>query len=169
MILFGRGHEHHPAPSGTLPLAEDTWNGYEASVLWCCWHVRPVHVTLAETPKGVDRQSFQHKGQMADPFQPADSVAHNYTFQPAVMCLLLAACSNAVCVFELPLGKPLLRHWADATDGPLYYGAVSDSALVIRGISAVYNYDYIEVRLLGHNPFTVTVTSCACPGLTVLG
>jgi Cu2+-containing amine oxidase len=59
-----------------------------------------------------------------------------------------AACSNALCVFELPLGKPLLRHWADASGDPLYYGAVAASTLVIRGISAVYNYDYIQVCAL---------------------
>lgn len=50
-----------------------------------------------------------------------------------------------MCVFELPLGMPLLRHYADTGGSPLYYGAVAANSLVIRGMSAVYNYDYIEV------------------------
>ncbi|KAF6249317.1 copper amine oxidase [Scenedesmus sp. NREL 46B-D3] len=55
---------------------------------------------------------------------------------------------NAVCVFELSLGQPLLRHWADAGGSPAYYGAVQGSALVVRTISTVYNYDYIaDLRL----------------------
>jgi hypothetical protein len=45
--------------------------------------------------------------------------------------------SNAVCVFESALNRPLLRHTADAGGVNLYYGAVAGSALVIRGISAV--------------------------------
>ena len=52
-------------------------------------------------------------------------------------------------MFEHPLGLPLLRHWADVGGGPAYYGAVPGSSLVIRGIPAVYNYDYIEVREQG--------------------
>jgi hypothetical protein len=48
-------------------------------------------------------------------------------------------------VFELSLGQPLLRHWADAGGSASYYGAVQGSVLVVRTISTVYNYDYIAV------------------------
>lgn len=56
-------------------------------------------------------------------------------------------CSNALCVFELSLGQPLLRHWADAGGSPSYYGGVQGSVLVLRSISTVYNYDYIAVSI----------------------
>jgi hypothetical protein len=48
-------------------------------------------------------------------------------------------------MFELSLGQPLLRHWADASGSASYYGAVQGSVLVVRTISTVYNYDYIAV------------------------
>lgn len=51
---------------------------------------------------------------------------------------------NGVCVFELATGMPLLRHWADTGGGPIYYGALPASVLVVRAISAVYNYDYVQ-------------------------
>jgi hypothetical protein len=52
---------------------------------------------------------------------------------------------RCVCVFELSLGQPLLRHWTDAGGSPAYYGAVQGSTLVVRTMSTVYNYDYIAV------------------------
>eukprot|EP00879_Flechtneria_rotunda_P010440 GHRR01010916.1.p1 GENE.GHRR01010916.1~~GHRR01010916.1.p1 ORF type:complete len:338 (+),score=115.67 GHRR01010916.1:40-1014(+) len=65
---------------------------------------------------------------------------------------------NAICIFELSLGHPLLRHWADAGGGPAYYGALPGSVLVIRAISAVYNYDYIQdLRLHLDGSIEVTV------------
>ncbi len=55
---------------------------------------------------------------------------------------------NNLCVFELATGMPVLRHWADSGGNLMYYGAVPGSVLVVRGISAVYNYDYIsDLRL----------------------
>lgn len=60
----------------------------------------------------------------------------------------MSMCRNAVCVFEMSLGQPLMRHWADTGGGPAYYGNVPGNALVVRAISAVYNYDYVQVSLV---------------------
>jgi hypothetical protein len=44
---------------------------------------------------------------------------------------------------------PILRHWANNGGVVGDYGGVAGSVLVIRAMSAVYNYDYIQVSTLG--------------------
>ncbi|XP_035203727.1 membrane primary amine oxidase isoform X2 [Oxyura jamaicensis] len=48
---------------------------------------------------------------------------------------------NALCVFEQNLGSPLRRHFSNLQS--LYYGGLVNSALVLRSITTVGNYDYI--------------------------
>ncbi|NXN99387.1 AOC2 oxidase, partial [Rhinopomastus cyanomelas] len=47
----------------------------------------------------------------------------------------------SLCVFEQNLGSPLRRHYSDLQS--LYYGGLASSALVIRSIVTVGNYDYV--------------------------
>ncbi|XP_069816687.1 diamine oxidase [copper-containing]-like [Dendropsophus ebraccatus] len=51
---------------------------------------------------------------------------------------------NALCIFELPTGSPLRRHY-DATDngGYNFYAGLENQVLVVRTTTTVYNYDYI--------------------------
>ncbi|MCJ8738996.1 hypothetical protein PDJAM_G00042060 [Pangasius djambal] len=48
---------------------------------------------------------------------------------------------NAICVFEHNLGRPLRRHFSDFFQNS--YGGLTNSALYIRSITAIGNYDYI--------------------------
>ncbi|KGL73799.1 Retina-specific copper amine oxidase, partial [Tinamus guttatus] len=48
---------------------------------------------------------------------------------------------NALCVFEQNLGSPLRRHYSNLQS--LYYGGLVNSALVVRSITALGNYDYV--------------------------
>eukprot|EP00075_Anas_platyrhynchos_P005787 XP_012961092.3 retina-specific copper amine oxidase isoform X4 [Anas platyrhynchos] len=48
---------------------------------------------------------------------------------------------NALCVFEQNLGSPLRRHFSNLQ--ALYYGGLVNSALVLRSVTTVGNYDYI--------------------------
>ncbi|XP_001632737.2 amiloride-sensitive amine oxidase [copper-containing] [Nematostella vectensis] len=51
---------------------------------------------------------------------------------------------NAVCVFELNTGIPLRRHYDNDFAGSYkFYGGMVNTALVMRTVSTVYNYDYI--------------------------
>ncbi|XP_071590549.1 LOW QUALITY PROTEIN: diamine oxidase [copper-containing] [Heliangelus exortis] len=51
---------------------------------------------------------------------------------------------NAICVFELPTGVPLRRHFdSDFEGGFNFYAGLEGHALVLRTTSTVYNYDYI--------------------------
>ncbi|XP_070623241.1 diamine oxidase [copper-containing] isoform X2 [Erythrolamprus reginae] len=59
---------------------------------------------------------------------------------------------RAVCVFELPTGVPLRRHFdSDFHGGSTFYAGLEGHALVIRTTSTVYNYDYIWDVLLFPN------------------
>ncbi|KAF4093116.1 hypothetical protein AMELA_G00029260 [Ameiurus melas] len=49
--------------------------------------------------------------------------------------------SNAICVFEHDVGRPLRRHFSDFFQNS--YGGLTNSALYIRSITAIGNYDYI--------------------------
>ncbi|XP_042199297.1 retina-specific copper amine oxidase [Callorhinchus milii] len=49
---------------------------------------------------------------------------------------------NSICVFEQNFGKPLRRH-TSSWFPPLSYGGLSNSALVLRSISTIGNYDYV--------------------------
>ena len=52
---------------------------------------------------------------------------------------------NALCIFELNEGVPLTRHFDTDHHGSFYfYGASPSTALVVRAINAVYNYDYVN-------------------------
>ncbi|NXN26052.1 AOC1 oxidase, partial [Nycticryphes semicollaris] len=52
--------------------------------------------------------------------------------------------SKALCVFELPTGVPLRRHFdSDFQGGFHFYAGLEGHALVLRTTSTVYNYDYI--------------------------
>ncbi|NXC46113.1 AOC3 oxidase, partial [Penelope pileata] len=46
-----------------------------------------------------------------------------------------------LCIFEQNLGSPLRRHYSNLQS--LYYGGVANSALVLRSITTVGNYDYV--------------------------
>ncbi|KAF5895105.1 primary amine oxidase, liver isozyme-like, partial [Clarias magur] len=48
---------------------------------------------------------------------------------------------NAICVFEHDVGRPLRRHFSDFFQNS--YGGLTNSALYIRTITAIGNYDYI--------------------------
>ncbi|XP_075631280.1 amine oxidase [copper-containing] 3-like isoform X2 [Balearica regulorum gibbericeps] len=47
----------------------------------------------------------------------------------------------SLCIFEQNLGSPLRRHYSNLQS--LYYGGLVNSALVVRSIATVGNYDYI--------------------------
>ncbi|NXX19269.1 AOC1 oxidase, partial [Podargus strigoides] len=58
----------------------------------------------------------------------------------------------AICVFELPTGVPLRRHFdSDFQGGFHFYAGLEGQALVLRTTSTVYNYDYIWDFLLFPN------------------
>ncbi|NXX62307.1 AOC1 oxidase, partial [Scopus umbretta] len=60
--------------------------------------------------------------------------------------------SSAICVFELPTGVPLRRHFdSDFQGGFHFYAGLEGQALVLRTTSTVYNYDYIWDFLLYPN------------------
>ncbi|NXL54121.1 AOC1 oxidase, partial [Podilymbus podiceps] len=60
--------------------------------------------------------------------------------------------SRAICVFELPTGVPLRRHFdSDFQGGFHFYAGLEGQALVLRTTSTVYNYDYIWDFLLYPN------------------
>ncbi|XP_041634035.1 primary amine oxidase, liver isozyme-like [Cheilinus undulatus] len=48
---------------------------------------------------------------------------------------------NSICVFEHNLGQPLRRHFADFFHNS--YGGMVNSALVMRTVTAIENYDYM--------------------------
>ncbi|NWZ54237.1 AOC3 oxidase, partial [Haliaeetus albicilla] len=48
---------------------------------------------------------------------------------------------SALCIFEQNLGSPLRRHYSNLQS--LYYGGLVNSALVVRSIATVGNYDYV--------------------------
>lgn len=48
---------------------------------------------------------------------------------------------NAICIFEHDVGRPLRRHFSDFFQNS--YGGLTNSALYIRSITAIGNYDYI--------------------------
>uniref|UniRef100_A0A8C5RWW3 Amine oxidase n=1 Tax=Laticauda laticaudata TaxID=8630 RepID=A0A8C5RWW3_LATLA len=59
---------------------------------------------------------------------------------------------RAICVFELPTGVPLRRHFdSDFRGGSTFYAGLEGHALVLRTTSTVYNYDYIWDYLLYPN------------------
>ncbi|NWQ68608.1 AOC1 oxidase, partial [Neopipo cinnamomea] len=60
--------------------------------------------------------------------------------------------TRALCVFELPTGVPLRRHFdSDFQGGFNFYAGLEGRALVLRTTSTVYNYDYIWDFLLYPN------------------
>uniref|UniRef100_F7E3V7 Amine oxidase n=2 Tax=Ornithorhynchus anatinus TaxID=9258 RepID=F7E3V7_ORNAN len=59
---------------------------------------------------------------------------------------------RALCVFELPVGVPLRRHFdSNFRGGYNFYAGLEGQALVIRTTSTVYNYDYIWDFVFHHN------------------
>ncbi|XP_053116348.1 amiloride-sensitive amine oxidase [copper-containing] isoform X2 [Hemicordylus capensis] len=51
---------------------------------------------------------------------------------------------RAICIFELPTGVPIRRHFDNNFQGGSnFYGGLEGHALVLRTTSTVYNYDYI--------------------------
>ncbi|XP_034279386.1 amiloride-sensitive amine oxidase [copper-containing] [Pantherophis guttatus] len=59
---------------------------------------------------------------------------------------------RAICIFELPTGVPLRRHFdSNFQGGSTFYAGLEGHALVIRTTSTVYNYDYIWDFLLFPN------------------
>ena len=51
---------------------------------------------------------------------------------------------NAVCVFELNTGMPLRLHYDNNfMGGYRFYGGMANQVLVLRSITAAYNYDYV--------------------------
>lgn len=48
---------------------------------------------------------------------------------------------DALCVFEQNLGAPLRRHYSNLRS--LFYGGLSGTALILRSVSTVGNYDYV--------------------------
>uniref|UniRef100_A0A8C8VN60 Amine oxidase n=1 Tax=Pelusios castaneus TaxID=367368 RepID=A0A8C8VN60_9SAUR len=60
--------------------------------------------------------------------------------------------SRALCLFELPTGVPLRRHFnSNFRGGYHFYAGLEGQALVLRTTSTVYNYDYIWDVLLYPN------------------
>lgn len=59
---------------------------------------------------------------------------------------------RALCIFELPTGVPLRRHFNSDFQGSFrFYGGLEGTALVLRTTATVYNYDYIWDVLLYPN------------------
>ncbi|XP_019384234.1 PREDICTED: amiloride-sensitive amine oxidase [copper-containing] [Crocodylus porosus] len=59
---------------------------------------------------------------------------------------------RALCIFELPTGVPLRRHFNSNFHGSFrFYGGLEGTALVLRTTATVYNYDYIWDMLLYPN------------------
>ncbi|XP_075070362.1 diamine oxidase [copper-containing]-like isoform X2 [Mixophyes fleayi] len=51
---------------------------------------------------------------------------------------------NALCIFEMPTGVPLRRHFDSTYNGGYnFFAGVENHVLVVRTTSTVYNYDYI--------------------------
>ncbi|KAK7496909.1 hypothetical protein BaRGS_00011889 [Batillaria attramentaria] len=50
---------------------------------------------------------------------------------------------RAICVFEHNYGVPLRRHLSYSRDQGAFYGGMEDSALTVRSILTIVNYDYI--------------------------
>ncbi|XP_007955841.1 amiloride-sensitive amine oxidase [copper-containing] [Orycteropus afer afer] len=51
---------------------------------------------------------------------------------------------QALCLFEMPIGVPLRRHFNSNFNGGFnFYAGLKGQVLVLRSISTVYNYDYI--------------------------
>ncbi|XP_057588058.1 amiloride-sensitive amine oxidase [copper-containing] [Hippopotamus amphibius kiboko] len=51
---------------------------------------------------------------------------------------------RALCLFEMPTGVPIRRHFnSDFSGGFNFYAGLKGQVLVLRTISTVYNYDYI--------------------------
>uniref|UniRef100_A0A0B7BGB7 Amine oxidase n=3 Tax=Arion vulgaris TaxID=1028688 RepID=A0A0B7BGB7_9EUPU len=50
---------------------------------------------------------------------------------------------RAICIFEQNLGTPIRRHHNYDIDAGVDYGGMLDSALVVRSIHTIDNYDYI--------------------------
>ncbi|XP_048685919.2 amine oxidase [copper-containing] 2-like [Caretta caretta] len=48
---------------------------------------------------------------------------------------------NSICIFEENTGSPLRRHYSNLQS--LYYGGLTNSALVLRSIATLGNYDYV--------------------------
>ncbi|NWJ03367.1 AOC1 oxidase, partial [Crypturellus undulatus] len=60
--------------------------------------------------------------------------------------------ARALCLFELPTGVPLRRHFdSNFRGGYQFYAGLEGQALVLRTTSTVYNYDYIWDVLLYPN------------------
>lgn len=60
--------------------------------------------------------------------------------------------ARAICIFELPTGVPLRRHFnSNFQGGYHFYAGLEGHALVLRTTSTVYNYDYIWDFLLYPN------------------
>uniref|UniRef100_A0A8C3RWC2 Amine oxidase n=1 Tax=Chelydra serpentina TaxID=8475 RepID=A0A8C3RWC2_CHESE len=59
---------------------------------------------------------------------------------------------RALCLFELPTGVPLRRHFdSDFRGGYRFYGGLEGQALLLRTTATVYNYDYLWDVLLYPN------------------
>ena len=68
--------------------------------------------------------------------------------------------ANAACVFEQNFGRPLRRHHSYSIDEGAFYGGMLDSALVVRSVHTVDNYDYIiEFRFHQDGSLGVSMTS----------
>ena len=57
---------------------------------------------------------------------------------------------GALCLFELDLGIPLGRH-IDNGDGCNFYGGMLENVLILRTISTIFNYDYINDYMFNPN------------------
>uniref|UniRef100_A0A8C0RT66 Amine oxidase n=2 Tax=Canis lupus familiaris TaxID=9615 RepID=A0A8C0RT66_CANLF len=59
---------------------------------------------------------------------------------------------RALCVFEMPTGVPLRRHFnSNFSGGFNFYAGLPGQVLVLRTTSTVYNYDYIWDFIFYHN------------------
>uniref|UniRef100_A0A5F8GFX5 Amine oxidase n=1 Tax=Monodelphis domestica TaxID=13616 RepID=A0A5F8GFX5_MONDO len=59
---------------------------------------------------------------------------------------------NALCLFEMPTGVPLRRHFdSDFSGGFNFYAGLEGQVLVLRTTSTVYNYDYLWDFVFHHN------------------
>ncbi|KAM8982604.1 amiloride-sensitive amine oxidase [copper-containing] [Sarcophilus harrisii] len=59
---------------------------------------------------------------------------------------------NALCIFEMPTGVPLRRHFdSNFRGGFNFYAGLEGQVLVLRTTSTVYNYDYLWDFIFHHN------------------
>lgn len=89
-----------------------------------------------DTSIGVGRFAHQLVRGVDCPYEAAYLTTHRYIDAPSPIRF-----EDSICIFEHNLGQPLRRHFSDFFHNS--YGGMVNSALVMRTITAIGNYDYM--------------------------